>query len=125
MYRLMTSTDSASHNDANHIVHAVRKQLGKFNDNTAVLLRSHKRKLSLDPRVKTDVQLLMHALDSVAEMSSAEALMTLERAHRLVEGPPFDAKDYSWAHDQHFVSEATEVVAEAPSHWSTERWSWT
>jgi LysM domain len=96
-----------------NVVHAVRKQLGKFNDNTAVLPRSHKGKLSLDPRVKTDVQLLMQALDSVPEMSSAEGLMVLERAHRLVEGPPFGAKDYSWAHDQHFVSEATEVVAEA------------
>jgi LysM domain len=96
-----------------NVVHAVRKQLGKFNDNTAVLLRSHKGKLSLDPRVKTDVQLLMQALESVPEMSSAEGLMVLERAHRLVEGPPFDAKNYSWAHDQHFVSEATEVVAEA------------
>jgi hypothetical protein len=96
-----------------NVVHAVRKQLGKFNDNTAVLLRSHKGKLSLDPRVKTDVQLLMQALDSVPEMSSAEGLMVLDRAHRLIAGPPFDAKDYSWAHDQHFVSEATEVVAEA------------
>jgi hypothetical protein len=96
-----------------NVVHAVRKQLGKFNDNTAVLLRSHKGKLSLDPRVKTDVQLLMQALESVPAMSSAEGLMVLERAHRLVDGPPFDAKDYSWAHDQHFVSEATEVVAEA------------
>ena len=39
--------------------------------------------------------------------------MTLDRAHRLIEGPPFDATGYIWAHDEHFVREAKEVVAEA------------
>jgi nucleoid-associated protein YgaU len=96
-----------------NVVHAMRKQLGKFDDDTAVRLRSHKGKLGLDPRVKTDVQLLQQALESAPELSSAEALMMLDRAHRLIDGPPFDAKGYSWAHDQHFVSEATEVVAQA------------
>ncbi len=98
-----------------NVVTAMRKQLGKFADDTAVLPRTNRAigKLALDPRVQTDVQLLQQALESAREMSSAEALMTLDRAHRLIAGPPFDAKDYSWAHDQHFVSEATEVVAEA------------
>jgi nucleoid-associated protein YgaU len=96
-----------------NVVHAMRKQLGKFNDDTAVMPRSNKGKLGLDPRVKTDVQLLQHALESAPELSSAEALMMLDRAHRLIDGPPFDAKGYSWAHEQHFVSEATEVVAQA------------
>jgi nucleoid-associated protein YgaU len=96
-----------------NVIHAMRKQLGKFDDNTAVLPRSHKGKLGLDVRVKTDVQLLQQALKSAPDLSSAEALMMLDRAHRLIDGPPFDAKGYSWAHDQHFVSEATEVVADA------------
>jgi nucleoid-associated protein YgaU len=96
-----------------NVIHAMRKQLGKFDDNTAVLPRSHKGKLGLDGRVKTDVQLLQQALESAPEMSSAEALMMLDRAHHLIDGPPFDAKGYSWAHDQHFVSEAIEVVAQA------------
>ena len=95
-----------------NVIHAMRKQLGRFDDDTAVLLRSSKGKVGLDPRVKTDVQLLQLALESAPEMSSVEALMMLDRAHRLIAGPPFDAKGYSWAHDQHFVSEATEVVAD-------------
>ena len=107
-----TSTDNHT---MENVVYALRKQLGVLADKTVVLPKTdrYKGKLALDPRVKTDVQLLQAAMEAGRELSSAEALMTLDRAHRLIDGPPFDAKGYSWAHDSHFVSEATEVVADA------------
>lgn len=39
--------------------------------------------------------------------------MTLDRAHRLIDGPPFDAIGYSWAYDQHFATDANAVIADA------------
>ena len=98
-----------------NVVTNTRKMLGKFTDGTAVMPNNnkHQGKLALDERVTTDMAILRSATEHARELSTVEALMVLERAHRLIDGPPFDDSGYTWAYDHHFVAEAERVVIEA------------
>jgi hypothetical protein len=46
-------------------------------------------------------------------MSSTEAMSTLRDALSMVEGPPFDAVGYDWAHRDQDVAEAARVIEHA------------
>jgi nucleoid-associated protein YgaU len=98
-----------------NFVAAVRRALGDLDDGSPVMPaadRSHGT-LRLHPRVTTDLDLLRRAVTAADEMSSIEAMATLRDALALVEGPPFDAAGYDWAHRDQDVAEAARVIEQA------------
>jgi nucleoid-associated protein YgaU len=98
-----------------NFVAAVRRALGDFDDGTPVMPaadRAHGT-LRLHPRVTTDLDLLRKAVASADTMSSTEAMSALRDALSMVEGPPFDAVGYDWAHRDQDVAEATRVIEQA------------
>jgi hypothetical protein len=98
-----------------NFVAAVRRALGDFDDGTPVMPaadRAHGA-LRLHPRVTTDLDLLRRAIAAADEMSSTEAMSALRDALSMVEGPPFDAVGYDWAHRDQDVAEAARVIEQA------------
>ncbi|MBK6671912.1 MAG: hypothetical protein IPG46_20575 [Actinobacteria bacterium] len=98
-----------------NFVAAVRRALGDFDDGTPVMPaadRAHGT-LRLHPRVTTDLDLLRRAVVVADEMSSTEAMSALRDALSMVEGPPFDAVGYDWAHRDQDVAEAARVIEQA------------
>ncbi len=98
-----------------NFVAAVRRALGDFDDGTPVMPaadRAHGT-LRLHPRVTTDLDLLRRAVAAADEMSSTEAMSALRDALSMVEGPPFDAVGYDWAHRDQDVAEAARVIEQA------------
>ena len=101
-----------------NFVAAVRRALGDFDDGTPVMPaadRAHGT-LRLHPRVATDLDLLRRAVAAADEMSSTEAMSALRDALSMVEGPPFDAVGYDWAHRDQDVAEAARVIEKAVDH---------
>ena len=98
-----------------NFVAAVRRALGDLDDGTPVMPaadRAHGT-LRLHPRVTTDLDLLRKAVAAADEMSSTEAMSALRDALSMVEGPPFDAVGYDWAHRDQDVAEAARVIEQA------------
>jgi hypothetical protein len=98
-----------------NFVAAVRRALGDFDDGTPVMPaadRAHGT-LRLHPRVTTDLDLLRRAIAPADDMSSTEAMSALRDALSMVEGPPFDAVGYDWAHRDQDVAEAARVIEQA------------
>jgi hypothetical protein len=98
-----------------NFVAAVRRALGDFDDGTPVMPaadRAHGT-LRLHPRVTTDLDLLRRAIAAADDMSSTEAMSALRDALSMVEGPPFDAVGYDWAHRDQDVAEAARVIEQA------------
>jgi nucleoid-associated protein YgaU len=98
-----------------NFVAAVRRALGDFDDGTPVMPaadRAHGT-LRLHPRVTTDLALLRRAIAMADDMSSTEAMSALRDALSMVEGPPFDAVGYDWAHRDQDVAEAARVIEQA------------
>lgn len=98
-----------------NFVAAVRRALGDFDDGTPVMPaadRAHGT-LRLHPRVTTDLDLLRRTVSAADEMSSTEAMSALRDALSMVEGPPFDAVGYDWAHRDQDVAEAARVIEQA------------
>jgi DNA-binding SARP family transcriptional activator len=98
-----------------NFVAAVRRALGDLDDGTPVMPaadRAHGT-LRLHPRVTTDLDLLRKAVAAADEMSSTEAMSALREALSMVEGPPFDAVGYDWAHRDQDVAEAARVIEQA------------
>lgn len=98
-----------------NFVAAVRRALGEFDDGTPVMPaadRAHGT-LRLHPRVTTDLDLLRRAVAAADDMSSTEAMSALRDALSMVEGPPFDAVGYDWAHRDQDVAEAARVIEQA------------
>ncbi len=95
-----------------NFVAAVRRALGDFDDGTPVMPaadRAHGT-LRLHPRVTTDLDLLRRAIAAADEMSSTEAMSALRDALSMVDGPPFDAVGYDWAHRDQDVAEAARAI---------------
>ncbi|HAP77601.1 MAG TPA: hypothetical protein DCR14_16170 [Acidimicrobiaceae bacterium] len=95
-----------------NFVAAVRRALGDFDDGTPVMPaadRAHGT-LRLHPRVTTDLDLLRRAIAAADDMSSTEAMSALRDALSMVDGPPFDAVGYDWAHRDQDVAEAARVI---------------
>jgi hypothetical protein len=98
-----------------NFVAAVRRALGDFDDGTPVMPaadRAHGT-LRLHQRVTTDLDLLRRAIAAADDMSSTEAMSALRDALSMVEGPPFDAVGYDWAHRDQDVAEAARVIEQA------------
>ncbi len=98
-----------------NFVAAVRRALGDLDDGSPVMPaadRSHGT-LRLHSRVSTDLDLLRRAVTAADETSSTEAMASLRDALALVEGPPFDAVGYDWAHRDQDVAEAARVIEQA------------
>ncbi|MFN3256899.1 MAG: LysM peptidoglycan-binding domain-containing protein [Ilumatobacter sp.] len=98
-----------------NFVAAVRRALGDFDDGTPVMPAADRARgtLRVHPRVTTDLDLLRRAVAAADEMSSTEAMSALRHALSMVEGPPFDAVGYDWAHRDQDVAEAARVIEQA------------
>lgn len=98
-----------------NFVAKVRRALGDLDDGSPVMPAADRARgrLRLDPRVVTDLSLLRHATSEAATVSSAQALAVLRDALGLVEGPPFDAPGYDWAHRDQDVADAAAAIQQA------------
>jgi hypothetical protein len=92
-----------------NLVGSTRTALGKLPNGNWALTQSDRNRhvKGLDPAVTTDLAILRHLHDQAQNSSSSEAIGLLRQALALVEGPPFDADGYDWAHH------GTQDVAEA------------
>ena len=91
-----------------NFVGKVRRALGEFDDGSAVMPAADRARgqLRLDRRVTTDLEILQSAVADAESASSVEAIQLLRAALTLVEGPPFDAAGYDWAHRDQDVASA-------------------
>jgi hypothetical protein len=70
--------------------------------------------LEVDPRVRTDLQLLHDFYDHARDASSGRAIELLTEGLGLIEGQPFDGPDYEWAHHSELlVADATKLIEDA------------
>lgn len=90
----------------------VRRALGNFGDGSPVMPAADRTRgtLHLDPRVTTDLAVLRDIVARADQLASTDAIATLRHGLALVEGPPFDAPGYDWAHRDQDVSEAAAVI---------------
>lgn len=95
-----------------NLVSATRSALGQWNGNPILRMATRSDStISLVDGVWTDVS-LMRELAAAAERGPAtDALPLLLRALALVEGPPFDAVGYDWAHTHQIVADAEGLIA--------------
>jgi hypothetical protein len=95
-----------------NIVGALRTALGKFEDGAPILPKKDRIKntIQLDPRVTTDLAQLRDAVRGLGTMSSGEAFQRLSDALQHVNGAPFDAALFDWAHTNQLVAEASELI---------------
>jgi hypothetical protein len=95
---------------------AVNNRIGRTRTAFRAYLPSRTRSsnvMVLHPAVTTDVARLERAVRDASTQSSFEAINSLSAALELIEGVPFDAADYDWAHEQQFVAAASEVIEAA------------
>ena len=72
------------------------------------------RMKGLSPAVTTDLAILRYLHDQAQNVSSSEAIGLLQQALALVEGQPFDADGYDWAHHvTQDVSEANRLIEQS------------
>lgn len=99
-----------------NLVGRTRTALGQLPDGTWVLLPSdrNRRVKGLAPGVTTDLAIFRHLYEQAQTASSSEAIGLLRQALALVEGPPFDAEGYDWAHHgTQDVAEASRLIEQA------------
>src|SRR5207237_1105083 len=99
-----------------NLVGKTRSALGLLPDGTDVMLPADRRlrMKGLSPAVTTDLAILRHLYEQAQNVSSSEAIGLLRRALALVEGPPFDAEGYDWAHHgTQDVSEANRLIEQS------------
>jgi hypothetical protein len=92
-----------------NMVATARSKLGTLDDGRVVLPAADRtaNTLCLADGVETDIGVLRRCVELAAGFASSEAIGALRRGVELVEGPPFDAPGYDWAHH------GTQDVAEA------------
>ena len=98
-----------------NLVTAARKALGDLPDGTPVMPaadRTHGT-LRLSPAVRTDLDVLRHAVAEADNLPSSQAIAVLDAALQLIEGPPFDAPGYDWAHRDQDVTDAGRTIEAA------------
>jgi nucleoid-associated protein YgaU len=107
--------DSIEQKTVWNIVGALRTALGKFDDGAPILPKKDRIKntIQLDPRVTTDLAQLRDAVRGLGTMSSGEAFTQLSDALQHVNGAPFDAALFDWAHTNQLVAEASELIEQA------------
>jgi len=99
-----------------NLIARTRRALGSFEDGTPVMPQADRIKgtITLGPGATSDLTVLRTSYDQAVESSSAEAIPLLRDALDLIEGPPFDAPGYDWAHHTHqYVAEASALIEQA------------
>ena len=98
-----------------NLVASTRRGLGVFGDGSPVMPASDRTRgmLRLDARVRTDLDVLAEGLPPIAALPSVEALERLRGLVGLVEGAPFDAAGYDWAHRDQDVATANRLIVDA------------
>lgn len=99
-----------------NLVGRTRTALGQLPDGTWALPPSdrNRRMKGLAPGVTTDLAILRQLYEQAQDVSSAEAIGLLRQGLALVEGPPFDADGYDWAHHgTQDVAEASRLIEQA------------
>jgi nucleoid-associated protein YgaU len=102
-----------------NLVGATRTALGQLPDGTWVLPPSdrNRRMQALADGVTTDLAILRFLCDLARHVSSSEAIGLLQQGLALVDGPPFDADGYDWAHHgTQYVAEASALIEQAVDH---------
>ena len=98
-----------------NFVASTRRALGAFPDGSPVMPSADRSRgrLRLDPRVTTDLAALTDRLEQSRSASSSEAIELLRDGLALIEGPPFDAAGFDWAHRDQDVARASMVIEQA------------
>lgn len=98
-----------------NFVAATRRALGEFEDGSPVMPSADRTRqtLRLDPRVTTDLAVFAHRVSLARESSTREAMMLLQDALGMVDGPPFDGAGYDWAHRDQDVTDASRLIEQA------------
>lgn len=99
-----------------NLVSRTRTALGLFDDGGQVMPQADRptNTLRLADGVGTDVDVLRDRYEAAQTSSSAEAIALLSEGLDLIEGPPFDAAGYDWAHHTHqLVAEASALIERA------------
>ena len=96
-----------------NLVGRTRSKLGVFEDGTAVMPQVDRLQntLQLADGVVTDHAVLRSLYEQALVVSSTEAVGLLRSGLSLVEGPPFDAAGYDWAHHtEQYVADASALI---------------
>ncbi|MDQ6837457.1 MAG: LysM peptidoglycan-binding domain-containing protein [Actinomycetota bacterium] len=99
-----------------NLVASTRAALGAFADGTPVMPQADRVKntLCLTDGVLTDVDLLKDRYRRALEAPPGQAIALLVEGLDLVEGPPFDAAGYDWAHyTLQYAAEASDLIERA------------
>lgn len=98
-----------------NVIASARRALGEFADGSAVMPSTDRSRatLRLDPRVGTDLGVLASRVAAARVAPSSDALALLRSGLALVEGPPFDAAGFDWAHRDQDVAEASSLIEQA------------
>lgn len=99
-----------------NLVSRTRAKLGSTSDGRALMPATDRvtNSLRLVDEVRTDLSLLREYYAQALDLSTDDAIAALTAGLGLVEGPPFDAPGYDWAHhgDQ-WVAEASTLIERA------------
>jgi hypothetical protein len=101
-----------------NLVTRTRRALG-LHDGEPVLPPANRVQstLALSERVTTDLAVFRANYDEAIASPSGDAIVLLRDALSLVEGEPFDAADFDWAHhDLQCVAEASGLIEQAVEH---------
>lgn len=99
-----------------NLIARTRRALGAFEDGTPVMPQADRIKgtIALGPGAVSDLTVLRTSYERAIESSSAEAIPLLRDALDLIEGLPFDAPGYDWAHHTHqYVAQASALIEQA------------
>jgi nucleoid-associated protein YgaU len=99
-----------------NLVGQTRKALGELPDGTWALPPSDRMRnmKGMSPGVTTDLAIFRYLCEQAQTASSSEAIGLLRQALALVEGPPFDAPGYDWAHHgTQDVADACRLIEQA------------
>lgn len=95
-----------------NVIGATRKALGDLPDGTPVMPGADRARgtLHLADGVTTDLAVLRALVDLAQHAPSSEAVRLLREGLTLVNGPPFDAAGYDWAHRDQDAAEASTLI---------------
>lgn len=102
-----------------NLVARTRSTLGSFDDGRPVLPQADRtdNTLHLADGVSTDTDLLRERYERALHLPADQAIPLLVDGLDLVEGPPFDAPGYDWAHHTlQLVAEASDLIERATLH---------
>ena len=98
-----------------NVIGATRQALGDLPDGTPVMPSADRARstLRVAAGVATDVAVLRSLVVRARQAPSSQAIELLREGLALVEGQPFDAAGYDWAHRDQDVAEASALIEHA------------